>query len=146
MLRELKPIEADKNWDVVWTAICAALPGYGQKELVLRKAVNEGRLTVWASFRPSTAKVNGIVLTAIHCDVILQETTLFIYAAWTSEQTTRRDWQEGFASLNAYAQKLGVPTISFYTSNPKWLHIAQQMKAFTEHHVVAPVLEANHES
>ena len=143
MLRELSPTEADKNWDVVWVAVCAALPGYGSKESVLRKAVVEGRLTVWASFRPKTAKVNGLVLTAIHCDVILQETTLFIYAAWTSEQTTRKDWQEGFASLNEYAQKLGVPTISFYTSNPKWLHIAQQMKAFTEHHVVTPVLGGN---
>lgn len=140
MLRELSPNEADKNWDVVWTAICAALPGYEQKEEVLRKAVTEGRLTVWASFRAESAKVNGLLLTAIHCDLILQETTLFVYAAWASEHTTRRDWKEGYAALNAYAQKLNVPTISFYTSNAKWLHIAQQLKAYTEHHVVVPVL------
>jgi len=122
--------EIQDNWDDIKnTLLKIEHPVLKQSEHFIGNvyaALLQDKLQVW-KFTTEDDKVQGLVLTSIIGDPLLDRRKLLILSIYALEHISNEQWAEGFTIVKKYAIQNACEQIVAYTQNPRVLEITESL-------------------
>ena len=130
MLIKFLPDQISKHWGEIKKAIEAALPPTaGESPDKMNNILEElllDNMQCWVNVNNETGKINGIGTTQVIVDTGTKIRNLLIYTAYSlGEETTSKDWKEGYKTICKYANSKGCQRLIGYTSIEKVVKLAE---------------------